>query len=99
MSIDTLIAAIDTEISRLQQARVLLSGTGSPGAKKRGRPAKTAQALEAPAMKLKPAWKKTKRNLTPEGRARIAAAVKARWARVEIAKKTAGASEPSTPKQ
>jgi hypothetical protein len=38
------------------------------------------------AVVVKPARKK-KRNLTPEGRARIAAAVKARWARQKKAAK------------
>ena len=85
MSIETLIAAIDAEIARLEQARTLLAGDAAPAAKKRGRPAKAAQAVVAAA---KPA-KKAKRNLSPEGRARIAAAVKARWAKVAALKKAA----------
>jgi len=85
MSIETLIAAIDAEIARLEQARTLLAGDAPQAAKKRGRPAKAAQAVVAAA---KPA-KKAKRNLSPEGRARIAAAVKARWAKVAALKKAA----------
>jgi hypothetical protein len=67
----TLIALIDAEISRLQQARIAFAETAKRGP---GRPAKSATT--APVAKPK-----KKRNLTPEGRARIAAAVKARWER------------------
>jgi hypothetical protein len=69
------------EITRLQQARTLLSGAASPAAKKRVRP---AVAVKAVAAKL---LKKKRRKLSPEGRARIAAAAKARWARARAAKK------------
>lgn len=79
MSIATLISDIDAEIAKLQQARALLAGTATPAAKKRGRPAKVAGAAGAvKAVAAKPA--KKKRTLSPEGRARIAAAAKARWA-------------------
>ena len=76
MSITSLISGIDSEISRLQEARALLAGTSSPIAKKRGRPAGAVKAVAKPAK----AAKKAKRTLTPEGRARISAAAKARWA-------------------
>jgi len=66
----TLTELIDAEIARLQRARTLIAGTGKRGP---GRPPKSVEALVA----AKP---KKKRNLSPEGRARIAAAVKARWA-------------------
>jgi hypothetical protein len=80
MSITNLISEIDAEIARLEQARSLLSGAASPTPKKRGRPAKAAEAAVAvKAVAAKPV-KKNKRKLSPEGRARIAAAVKARWA-------------------
>ena len=72
MGIESVVASIDAEISKLQNARALLAGgsvsSGKAKTKKRGRPRK-------------------KRNLTPEGRARIAAAVKARWERQKSAKK------------
>lgn len=71
METQQLLATIDAEIARLQQARALLSGTPTP--KKRGR--KPGQ----PAKKNAPT-KKAKRTMSPEGRARIAAAQKARWA-------------------
>lgn len=73
MSIANILAKIDQEIAQLQQARSLLAGSAAPAAK-RGRPKKNAPAAPS----AKPA--KKKRNLTPEGRARIAEAVKKRWA-------------------
>jgi hypothetical protein len=83
MSIETLIAEIEAEIARLEQARTLLSGTAAPTPKKRGRPAGVVKAAAA-----KPV--KKKRKLSPEGRARLIAAVKARWAKQkQAAKETA----------
>lgn len=81
MSIDTLISEIDAENSLLQQARALLAGGSAATAKKRGRPAKSAVAAGAGKPSAAKPVKKKKRNLRPEGRARIAAAVKARWAK------------------
>jgi len=70
----------------LQQARALLAGAATPAAKKRGRPTKASGA--AGAMKDVAAKSvKKKRKLSPEGRARIAAAAKARWAAVKKAAK------------
>jgi hypothetical protein len=73
MAIKDLLAGIDAEIARLEQARSLLTSNGEPEIR-RGRPKKKSEA----AATVKP--KKKKRNLTPEGRARISAAVKRRWA-------------------
>jgi hypothetical protein len=72
-----IIAELDAEIGRLEQAKALLSGATSTVVAKRGpgRP------------KATPVGKK-KRNLSPEGRARIAAAVKARWAKQKKASKS-----------
>ena len=84
MAISDILASIDRDIAQLHQARALLGGTAAPAAKKRpGRPKKVAAAPKkaaavAPAA-TKPA-KKKKRNLSPEGRKRIAEAVKKRWA-------------------
>lgn len=68
MGVSEILTQIDREIAQLQQARALLGGGAVPAPKK---------AALAPAAK-KPA--KKKRNLTPEGRKRIAEAVKRRWA-------------------
>jgi hypothetical protein len=84
MAISDILASIDSEIAELQQARALLGGGAKPAAKKAvGRPKKAASApkkvtVVAPAA-TKPA-KKKKRNISPEGRKRIAEAVKRRWA-------------------
>ena len=68
MGVSEILAQIDREITQLQHARSLLSGGGPAAKPKRGpgRPPKKAS--------------KKKRNLTPEGRRRIAEAVKRRWA-------------------
>jgi hypothetical protein len=77
MALKDIIAELDAEIARLQQAKSLLSATEISSvlpAARRGRPKKNAEAPTS----LGPA--KKKRNLSPEGRARIAEAVKRRWA-------------------
>lgn len=70
MGVLEILAQIDHEIAQLQQARALLSGTAAPK--------KTKAAVAAAAPVAKKTGKK-KRNLTPEGRKRIAEAVKRRW--------------------
>lgn len=85
MAVSNILATIDSEIARLKQARALLTlSAGSAPKKKAGRPkkivvaaGKRSVALKAPAA-AKPARKK--RKLSPEGRKRIAEAVKKRWA-------------------
>jgi len=67
MGISEILAQIDREIAQLQQARALLSGKVATKVKK-------VTATPAPKTLGK------KRNLTPEGRKRIAEAVKRRWA-------------------
>ncbi len=84
MALKDIVAQIDEEIERLQQARSLLAVSGISVALpvvRRGRPKKNAGTP----MLSKPA--KKKRNLTPEGRARIAEAVKRRWAAQKANKK------------
>jgi len=68
VGVSEIIAEIDREIAQLQHARALLSGRASSAKPKRG-----------PGRPPKKAIRK-KRNLTPEGRRRIAEAVKRRWA-------------------
>jgi hypothetical protein len=65
-----ILAEIDQEIARLTQARALLTD-GIVVKRGPGRP-------KAGTTVVKPS--KKKRNLSPEGRKRIAAAQKARWA-------------------
>jgi hypothetical protein len=70
METQGILAQIDDEIGRLQQVRAILTGKGTNGRKNK------IAAKSVP----------KKRQLSPEARARIAAAQKARWAR---ARKTA----------
>jgi len=71
VGVSEILVQIDREIAQLQQARALLAGSSAAAAPKK--------AAAAPAAK-KTGKKKKKRNLTPEGRKRIAEAVKRRWA-------------------
>ena len=85
MEVAGIIAQIDAQIAKLQQARTLLAGTQTVTTG-RGRPkgSKNVKAATAAA----PAKKISKRKLSPEGRKRIADAMKKRWAdrRKQIAK-------------
>jgi hypothetical protein len=65
MNTTEILSLIDAEIATLQQVRSLITGAGAK--RSPGRPIGTGK-------------KNKKQNLSPEGRARIAAAVKARWA-------------------
>jgi len=68
VGVSEILVQIDREIAQLQQARALLAGGAAAAPKK----AKAAKAAKKPLKK--------KRNLTPEGRKRIAEAVRRRWA-------------------
>jgi hypothetical protein len=80
MQLSKILAEIDLEISRLEQARTLLAGEDGPAVKKTHKTKAAVVSVEAP---LK---RKKKRNLSPEGRKRIAEAVRRRW---ELQKKAA----------
>jgi hypothetical protein len=69
MSANEILNLIDAEIAKLQQARTLLAGATKKGP---GGPLKSSAAPVA-----KP---KQEHKFSPEGRARLVAAVKARWA-------------------
>lgn len=79
MNTDQILSAIDAEIAKLQQARALLNGYTEPAAIKRGpgRPKKVAA----------PTAVASKRTMSAEGKARIAAAQKKRWAAAKKAAK------------
>lgn len=70
MGISEIVEQIDREIAQLQQVRSVLAGKSASTPKK---------AAPAPSAK-KTGKRKKKRNLTPEGRKRIAEAVRRRWA-------------------
>jgi hypothetical protein len=73
MTVGEIVASLDDEIARLQQVRALLSN-GKVGT------APTSNGSVSP----RPAKKHT---MSAEGRARIAAAQKARWAKQKASKK------------
>lgn len=82
MGVTEILASIDREIALLKQARLLLSGSATAPKKKAGRPKKAAAVTPTgtnPAKKV--SMRRKKRNLSPEGRKRIAEAVRRRWAK------------------
>ena len=68
MSTSEVIALVDAEIAMLQHARALIATMGK---KEPGRPEATVASVTKP---------KQKRKMSPEGRARLVAVAKARWA-------------------
>lgn len=69
MEVSRIIAEIDAQILKLQQARTLLASAAQPVRSRPGRPKGSVKTAA-----------KRKRKLTPEGRKRIADAMKKRWA-------------------
>jgi hypothetical protein len=84
VAVKDVLAPLDSEIATLQDACQLLKAdsTGSAAPRKAGRPRKAENALLTSVRTTAKTKKKKKkkRNLLPEGRARIAEAVKRRWA-------------------
>lgn len=78
MEVSRIIAEIDAQILKLQQARALLAGTTQQASKGPGRP-KGRKTVAQAATAAKTATAR-KRKLSPEGRKRIADAMKKRWA-------------------
>ncbi|MHB1938780.1 MAG: hypothetical protein ACYCOR_19685 [Acidobacteriaceae bacterium] len=75
MDTQAFVAAIDAEISRLRQVKTLLTGNSSAGKQNLKRPVGTGTgALGRPTKR---------RTMSVEARAKIAAAQKARWAKVK----------------
>jgi len=103
MDIRKIVAEIDAKIASLQQARAVLvdlddSNVGTKP--RRGRPKGSTNPAKTATL-AKPA--KRKRNLSPEGRKRIADAMKRRWAErrnetPKAAKKVAVKKEPTVKK-
>ena len=76
MEVSRIVAEIDAQILKLQQARALLSGAAAPTVRiGRGRPKGSKNGGAGAA-----ATGTRKRKLSPEGRKRIAEAMKKRWA-------------------
>jgi hypothetical protein len=74
MDTTQILTRLDEEIARLQQVRALLTGESTK--RKPGRPSTQAAKVALPAKK---------RTMSAEGRARIAAAQRARWAKAKKA--------------
>lgn len=79
MEVSRIIAEIDAQISKLQQARTLLAATSQSVTNGPGRPKGRKAAVKAAPATSKTATTR-KRKLSPEGRKRIADAMKKRWA-------------------
>ena len=77
MDTNHVVLEIDAEISRLQQARAILSGTGTTVRRKPGRPAWASFLSKTKAV----------HTMSAEARARIGEAQKARWAKTKKAAK------------
>jgi len=97
MNLDRILTEIDVEISRLQQAKQILSQDSSslPVVKRGpGRPPASASLNSLKPAEANGAGPK-RRTMSAAGRARIAAAQKARWAKAKKAAKTALAAKPA----
>jgi hypothetical protein len=75
MDTKRIIADVDTEISKLQQVRTILTSAEIKNGNGPGRPKSTEPKLSKP----------KKRKLSAKGRAAISAAMKARWAKAKKA--------------
>jgi pyruvate/2-oxoglutarate dehydrogenase complex dihydrolipoamide acyltransferase (E2) component len=71
VGVSEILVQIDHEIAQLQRARTLLASSFG---------AKSKKVAAAPTAKKATKKRKKKRHLSPEGRKRIAEAVKRRWA-------------------
>jgi hypothetical protein len=84
MNTNDIVVEIDAEISRLQQVRALLNGTGPTERRRAGHPAGSS----VPG--------KIKRTLSTEAREKIAAAQRARWAKSrKVARKVVESTSPA----
>lgn len=103
MDVRKIVAEIDAKIASLQQARAVLIGLNEGAApveekRRRGRPKGSTNAARAEVKAAAPKRGRRRRNLSPEGRKRIADAMKLRWeehrnAAPKAAKKAAGKKE------
>lgn len=82
MGLNEIVAALDDEISRLQQVRSLLAGTNG----------NVTQAATSFAFGANEGKTRKPRKVSAEGRARMAAAQKKRWAAQKKASKKEAAS-------
>jgi hypothetical protein len=100
MPIANILSEIDSEISRLLKVKELLSGTDSPVAtRRRGRPVGSGAVKKKAAAPPLSAITQPLRKMSAAGRARISAAMKARWKKVrQTAKKATAVGATTTQK-
>jgi hypothetical protein len=79
VKVEEILAGIDQEIARLQNARNLLAGDQPRRGRPRGSTSSAKKATKSAAKPAKSAGRK-KRRLSAEGRQRIADAMRKRWA-------------------
>jgi hypothetical protein len=82
MGVSEILASVDREIALLKQVRALLNGKVTTAPEKNAREHKRNVVLAISAAKAPietASTKKKKRRLSPEGRKRIAEAVRRRW--------------------
>jgi len=84
MQTNEILEALDTQIIKLQQARAILAGVSVPTTevatvKQRGRPKGSVSKPSTQTASALPV-RSSKRMMSPEGKARLVAALKARWA-------------------
>ena len=107
MDVSKIVAEIDAKIASLQQARAVLidlDESGVTSKPRRGRPKGSVKVANAAGVKTPSKPAKRKRNLSPEGRKRIAEAMKRRWAErrkeaPKAATKVAVKKEPAVKKE
>ena len=98
MDTTEIIIEIDAQISRLREAKALLTGTEITIKRKPGRPSRVSLAAKASSIPAKSAANPTaKRTLSAEARAKISAAQKARWAKSKKAAKKAARKVAAAP--
>jgi hypothetical protein len=99
MDTNDIVLAIDAEIAQLQKVKALLTGTDITVKRKPGRPAGASALANATSFNpVEFAEKPEKRRtMGTEGRAKIAAAQKARWAKSKRAAKKAARKAVSAP--
>jgi hypothetical protein len=99
MNISDIVVAIDTEIAQLQKVKTLLSDASTTAKRKPGRPIRVTSPNKATSFNpVEFAGKPEKRRtMSAEGRAKIGAAQRARWAKFKRAAKRATPKAASAP--
>ena len=98
MNTSDIVLAIDAEIAQLQKVKALLTGTDLTTKRKPGRPAAAGARNKTTSFNpVEFAKKPKRRTMGAEGRAKIAAAQKTRWAKSKKAAKKAAHKAASAP--